>query len=198
MSPDATRGVLLLVTMLSVSAPGTVAGNGDNQGEALLLPSRELTRQYQQRLKAELEAAIGHAGPAGAINVCREKAPAIAAELSTASGAVVSRTALRVRNPANAPLPWQRDVLLSFQERMAAGEPADKLESLETPAGKGARYMKAIPMAPLCLTCHGSNLAEDVQAALRSMYPDDAATGFAIGDLRGAFSVVWPVREEAR
>lgn len=195
----AVGGVLLLMAACSALAPGIAAGNGDGTGEvdARLQESRELTRQFQQRLKAELEAAIAQGGPVGAIAVCREKAPAIAAELSAGSGARVSRTALRVRNPANAPQPWQRDVLLRFQDRMAAGEAADGLESLETPAGEGARYMKAIPTGPLCLTCHGSNLAADVQAALRGMYPEDAATGFAAGDLRGAFSIVWPAEGEA-
>lgn len=185
--------VAMLVTMCSALAPGIAAGNGDGTGEAdtRLQESRELTRQFQQRLKTELEAAIAQAGPVGAIGVCREKAPGIAAELSAASGASVSRTALRVRNPANAPQPWQREAMERFEQRMAAGEPAEKLELFETPAGQGARYMKAIPTGPLCLTCHGSHLAADVQSALREMYPQDAATGFAAGDLRGAFSVVW-------
>lgn len=191
--------VAMLVTMCSALAPGIAAGNGDGTGEAdpRLQQSRELTRQFQQRLKTELEAAIAQAGPVGAIGVCREKAPAIAAELSAASGASVSRTALRVRNPANAPQPWQREAMERFEQRMAAGEPAEKLELFETPAGQGARYMKAIPTGPLCLTCHGSHLAADVQSALREMYPQDAATGFAAGDLRGAFSVVWPAEGEA-
>jgi hypothetical protein len=191
--------VVMLVTMSSALAPGIAAGNGDGTGEvdARMQESRELTRQFQQRLKTELEAAIAQGGPVGAIAVCREKAPAIAAELSAASGASVSRTALRVRNPANAPQPWQREAMERFEQRMAAGEPVDKLELFETPDGQGARYMKAIPTGPLCLTCHGSNLAADVQSALRSMYPDDAATGFAVGDLRGAFSVVWPAEAEA-
>jgi hypothetical protein len=191
--------VVMLVTMSSALAPGIAAGNGDGTGEvdARMQESRELTRQFQQRLKTELEAAIAQGGPVGAIAVCREKAPAIAAELSAASGASVSRTALRVRNPANAPQPWQREAMERFEQRMAAGEPVDKLELFETPDGQGARYMKAIPTGPLCLTCHGSNLAADVQSALRSMYPEDAATGFAVGDLRGAFSVVWPAEAEA-
>ncbi len=194
-----TGVVLMLVAMASASMPGIASGNGDGDiatGDPRLLPSRDLTRQFQQRLKAELEAAIAQGGPVSTIGVCRERAPVIAKELSAASGALVSRTALRVRNRGNTPLPWQRDVLLRFQERMAAGEPADGLEWLETPAGEGARYMKAIPTGPLCLTCHGSDLAADVQAALRGTYPEDAATGFAVGDLRGAFSVVWPAEAE--
>lgn len=195
-----TGVVLMLVAMASGLVPAIAVGNGDGDMAAessRLTQGRELTRQFQQRLKAELQAAIAQGGPVGAIAACRERAPAIAAELSAASGALVSRTALRVRNPANAPLPWQRVVLLRFQERLAAGEAADGLESLETLPGKGGRYMKAIPTGPLCLTCHGSNLAADVQAALRSMYPEDAATGFSVGDLRGAFSVVWRAEAEA-
>lgn len=195
MPQNVTGVVLMLIAAISALAPGIAAGNGDAAADdARLRESRELTRQFQRRLQTELEAAIGRGGPVGAIGVCREQAPAIAEELSTSSGARVSRTALRVRNPANAPQPWQRDVLHRFQERMAAGEAADGLEHFETPAGEGARYMKAIPTGPLCLTCHGSNLGADVQAALRGMYPEDAATGFAVGDLRGAFSVVWPAK----
>jgi len=39
-----------------------------------------------------------------------------------------------------------------------------------------------------CLTCHGptESIPEDVRAALRERYPDDKATGYAVGDLRGA------------
>ncbi|MEZ5444885.1 MAG: DUF3365 domain-containing protein [Gammaproteobacteria bacterium] len=190
---------LMFAAVASALAPGIAAANGDGTGEvdARMQESRELTREFQQRLKTELEAAIAQGGPVGAIAVCRERAPRIAAELSAASGASISRTALRVRNPANAPQPWQREAMERFEQRMAAGEPADRLELFETPDGQGARYMKAIPTGPLCLTCHGSHLAADVQSALREMYPQDAATGFAAGDLRGAFSVVWPAEGEA-
>jgi hypothetical protein len=36
----------------------------------------------------------------------------------------------------------------------------------------------------VCLTCHGS-VGSDVAAALRERYPDDRATGYALGDFRG-------------
>jgi hypothetical protein len=38
---------------------------------------------------------------------------------------------------------------------------------------------------------HGDpdTFAPEVSQALQKLYPDDAATGFAIGDLRGAFRV---------
>jgi len=54
------------------------------------------------------------------------------------------------------------------------------------------RYMRAIPTDALCLTCHGKTLAPDLAAAIARNYPGDQATGFELGQLRGAFSVTWP------
>ena len=56
----------------------------------------------------------------------------------------------------------------------------------------GARFMAPIMTGPLCLTCHGAQLSPAVKAALAKDYPGDQATGFKAGDLRGAFSIVWP------
>ncbi len=53
-------------------------------------------------------------------------------------------------------------------------------------------YMRAIRInMPLCLQCHGmeEDLAPDVIEQLTKLYPDDTATGFSQGDLRGAFVV---------
>jgi hypothetical protein len=52
--------------------------------------------------------------------------------------------------------------------------------------------MRAIPTDALCLTCHGKTLAPDLAAAIARNYPGDQATGFELGQLRGAFSVTWP------
>jgi hypothetical protein len=47
--------------------------------------------------------------------------------------------------------------------------------------------MKAIPTAPLCLTCHGTAIEPRLQAELTALYPQDLATGYQAGELRGAF-----------
>jgi hypothetical protein len=52
--------------------------------------------------------------------------------------------------------------------------------------------MKAIVMQPQCLACHGQDLAEPVSAAIEERYPEDQATGFVAGELRGAFLIEWP------
>ena len=50
--------------------------------------------------------------------------------------------------------------------------------------------MKAIPTAAEpCLTCHGSSLQPELKAEILRLYPNDQATGFKPGELRGAFTV---------
>ncbi len=181
----------LLATALGVSG-------GVQAADAVpdwIVQSRALTDQLGSQLKAELTTAISQSGPTGAIDVCRTRAPEIAAQLSRESGARVSRTALRLRNPANAPDDLQRAVLEQFAADLETGKVPLPLEAAVEMNRGGQierRYMRAIPTDALCLTCHGTQLAPDVQAAISKAYPADQATGFATGQLRGAFSVIWP------
>jgi len=157
--------------------------------------SRELSMQLGKELKTELGAAIEKGGPVAAIEVCRSRAPAIAARLSAESGARVGRTALRVRNAGNAPDDLERAVLEQFAGDLAAGRVEGPLEAafeIKREGGIERHYMRAIPTEALCLTCHGDTLAPELAAAIARDYPGDQATGFKLGELRGAFRVVWP------
>ncbi|MBT8446210.1 MAG: DUF3365 domain-containing protein, partial [Gammaproteobacteria bacterium] len=156
-----------------------------------LAASRDAARQLGSELKTRLQSAMGTEGPVAAVSVCAEEAPAIAARLSAGIGADVGRTALKYRNPDNAPADWQADVLRSFAERLADGADPAALEFSATTDNGGFRYMKAILTAPACLACHGDVPAGPLADAIASSYPDDLATGFAAGELRGAFVVEW-------
>lgn len=154
--------------------------------------ARALSKAYGQRLRGALVEALKAGGPETAIAVCNTAAPALAAETSP-SGWSVGRTSLKVRNPDNAPDAWERSVLLDFDERVAQGADPKTLEHAETTTKDGEtvfRYMKAIPTGAPCLACHGSAVSASVQEKIAELYPDDEATGYAPGDLRGAFSLV--------
>jgi len=49
--------------------------------------------------------------------------------------------------------------------------------------------MKAIPIQPVCLACHGEKISPEVKAELDVQYPEDRARGFNLGDISGAFTV---------
>lgn len=149
----------------------------------------------QSELSTRLQAALAAGGPVTAIEVCKVEAPAIAARLST-DGWQVRRVGTRVRNPATGtPDAWERAGLERFARELAGGaQPASlSIATLDesAPGGARLRWMRPIVAAPLCLTCHGAATSQppELRAALRQAYPRDAATGYAAGELRGAFSV---------
>ena len=128
-------------------------------------------------------------GPQGAIGVCSSIAPALAAQLSEESGASVRRTALRARNRAAKADATEQRVMEGWANA-PLGEDG-KPRRWTAHEGDQYRYMRAIPTMPMCLACHGENIAPEVTAAIRANYPGDQATGFAPGQLRGAFSIRW-------
>lgn len=185
----------IAAALLLVSSPFTLAAGEPTPDTAWVEQSRELAMQLGGQLKGELTKAIAEGGPMAAINVCYLRAPEIAAQLSQASGARVGRTALRVRNPSNAPDDLERTVLEQFAADLGSGPIDRPLEAVfEIRRGDAVerRYMRAIPTDALCLTCHGKTIAPELAAAIARDYPKDQATGFEQGQLRGAFSVVWP------
>ena len=84
-------------------------------------------------------------------------------------------------------------VAKKFIADIKGGADAMKLEHAEVVEADGKktfRYMKPIMTAGQpCLACHGSELKLEVSAKIKELYPNDQATGFSAGDMRGAFTV---------
>lgn len=182
--------------LIGASGLASAPAHATDPNPAQLDEARQLTQGFMQRLAGELMAAINADGPVSAIGVCSTEAPGIAGALSTESGWAVGRTALKVRNPRNAPSVRERAVLMSFLERHAQGESYKTMESaavIEEGGHAYLHYMKAIPTQPLCLTCHGDTLDPELEQKTREVYPTDAAVGFKEGELRGAFTFVKPL-----
>ncbi|MBT3071568.1 DUF3365 domain-containing protein [Rhodomicrobium sp. Az07] len=168
----------------------------DEQSDALAAEARGIIAQFAEKLKSELTGAIKVDGPLKAIEVCHVAAPAIAAD-SSAGGWVVGRTALKLRNPNNAPDEWERSVLEDFDAARSKGADVTKLQRVQIVEKDGARtfrFMKAIPVAEMCLTCHGEVIKEPVREKLTELYPQDRATGYKEGDIRGAFTLSRPMQ----
>jgi hypothetical protein len=199
------RIILLLSFTIMISACGLesesaareepVAVKADSSEKSL---NEERTRAraaigtFATALQAELKNAMKHGGPVNAIGVCNTTATPITETVSLEQGLKLSRVSFKIRNPANAPEEWQKEVLESFENRRAAGEdPASLVWSdfAEVDGKQQFRFMKAIPTGALCLQCHGKNISPEVKAKLAELYPGDKAIGYSAGDIRGAFVV---------
>ncbi|HEV8647664.1 MAG TPA: DUF3365 domain-containing protein [Burkholderiales bacterium] len=161
----------------------------------LTVSARATASDLIQRLGALLKKEMAAGGPDNAIAVCRDTAPDLAGDLSRKTGARVSRVSLKTRNPLlGQPDPWEQRVLAEFDQQAAQGAKPETLERSEVvtePQGRFFRYLKAIPVQPLCLTCHGTtdSIPNPVKARLATDYPHDRATGYALGQIRGAVTI---------
>jgi hypothetical protein len=178
----------LLFTLSLAAAGAAAAGGADPDAEE----ARALVREFVGTLKPLLTSTLQERGPVEAIGVCAERAPAIADALSARSGWEVRRVSLQPRNRDRAePDAWEQAQLERFAERAAAGEAGPSLNHGAVVDGR-YRYMQAQPVDGVCLVCHGENLDPAVAAAIRSHYPQDSATGYRLGDIRGAISLRAP------
>jgi len=163
--------------------------------EVLLLEqARTVAASIPPKLMAVLQDEIAKGGPEGAIGVCREKAPKMAQQTAEKTGWNIRRVSLKNRNPKAVPDAWERAALLDFDQRNAAGESPGLLEKGEIVAegdAKAYRYISAIPTQKLCSSCHGKpeDMSEAVRAKLSELYPEDKATGYGSGEIRGALSI---------
>ncbi len=145
----------------------------------------ELLRPFKDNLQAALREGLSH-GPDQAIDVCRRKAPEIAKALEK-DGVRMGRTSHRLRNPGNTAPPWVAGILGTYVASAEARVP----RTVTLPGGRRG-YTEPITTAPICLTCHGENVAPEVARRIAENYPQDQATGFREGDLRGLFWVEYP------
>lgn len=146
------------------------------------------------KLMAALNTAIQASGPADAIDVCKEAAPRMARAASEQSGWQIKRVSLGNRNPKATPDAWERKTLEEFDRKQKAGVAPAKLERWEVVTDNGQavrRYMRALPTQPLCIQCHGTpdQLGAGVAQRLQQLYPHDRATGYAVGQIRGAMTL---------
>jgi len=184
---------ILLSLSLGILTLSCFAGQqNDSDTEAEITRAKGAIKQFAGALQTELKTAMQAGGPVAAIGVCNTQAMPITAQVAAEHGMQLSRVSLKNRNPANAPNEWQLTVLESFDRQKAAGKDITKLawsETVNTDNGQEFRFMKAIPTGGLCLKCHGSKLAPEVSQVLADLYPQDLATGYSEGDIRGAFVV---------
>ena len=185
----------LLTALLAAALAAPVFAADD---AALLDEARKVATSIPPKLLKVLDEEIKKGGPENAIEVCRERAPKMAAAASAETGWGIRRVSLKNRNPKAVPDAWERSVLEDFDKRTAAGEKPTSLEKGEVVAEgdkKVYRYMKALPTQDLCLSCHGTadRITPAVKAKLDALYPEDKAVGYGAAEIRGAITLKKPL-----
>ena len=167
------------------------AGSAEHVDDDTSAAGAAALEPYKKALMTALKEGMA-GGTANAVQVCRVEAPELAGRYSTPT-IRLGRSSHRLRNPDNAPPDWLESVLTRYLDNPDAREP------VSVDLGGGASgYAEPIVTQPLCLACHGPAPAPELAAEISRLYPDDRATGFEVGDLRGVFWVEFVPRDSAQ
>jgi Protein of unknown function (DUF3365) len=189
---------LLMPVLMPVLMPALTA-SAQELPKPALDEARKASTELVMSVRSELLKAIEASGPLRAIVVCKYTVPEIASAISRKYGARVTRISLNPRNPAlgwgDA---WEQKVLMAFEERVAKGEAAEGMDHAEVtaePSGRFVRYMRALPVLPACMHCHGpaEQISEPIRNQLAHDYPHDRAVGALLGKVRGAVTFKKPL-----
>ncbi|MDF1823512.1 MAG: DUF3365 domain-containing protein [Verrucomicrobiales bacterium] len=173
------------------SGSGSLPVLSESKRKECMERGEEASSALMLNLGKQLKASMAGGDLMAAIAVCQSAAqPITSATGETFQGLSVSRTSLRVRNSdANRPDATDREILTQWARLSAQSQ--DIEPGIVQVSGTTVRYYRPVFVQEACLKCHGpvEFIEKDVRDFLAEAYPDDEATGYEEGDLRGAFRV---------
>lgn len=153
---------------------------------------KEIAQLSFKTLSGELKSQIVEGGPIHAIPFCNEQAIPLTDSLASSYNAKIERVAVDYRNPRNRAVGFDTDVYMSYSAQLSDGKMVKpKLHSNED--GQTVFYAPIVLKAQ-CVVCHGEpieEISEETLVKISELYPDDLATGFSEGDLRGLWKITF-------
>ncbi|HBS04662.1 MAG TPA: hypothetical protein DEA96_06845 [Leptospiraceae bacterium] len=159
---------------------------------SVLEPSPEVQQSldrfmaFKGDLQKRLIGAIQEKGAPYAIQVCSVASPEMEQKHSEDAWKIY-RVSDKPRNPDHRANEFEAVVIEMWKQRLKNQEP---LQPVHFRTEKEEYVMSPIPVqAALCLQCHGGvkEIKPQTRNAIEAAYPDDEATGYSLGELRGAF-----------
>lgn len=162
--------------------------------EAQLVNMRSTSVDFMKELKGILIEQIQTGGVVQAVTVCSDTAQVISNDFGRERGVFIKRVSLKNRNEINYPDDFEKRALGEFESLHNNNALNNETEFAEiTTEGnfRYLRYLKPIIIQAECLNCHGneSQMMPEVINLITQKYPEDKATGYKTGDLRGAISI---------
>ena len=182
-----------VITILVASGCGTALSTSEEK--AVLEQGASMADASFKALSAKLQQAMKEGGPAHAVEFCSLNALSIVDSLSAAKEAHIRRTSDRVRAPHDMPDAEEARIMQALLAEWDAGGKTPNVPARVVVQGDSIAYYQPIFISsPACLKCHGTpgeSLDAAALAVIDERYPDDQATGYALGDLRGMWSMRW-------
>ena len=185
-----TTIILFVALILSASCSSEEEKELQALMEEFTEVGHKITKVSFASWSGNLKAAMTTGGPENAIKYCNVNAQPLTDSLSKVFNARIKRTSLKLRNPLNRPDSLEAYMLDLYAQIQKMQKPmvGKTLLSKENEV----RYFAPIIIKAQCLLCHGTvgrEVAEETYALIKNYYPDDQATGYGEGQLRGIWSI---------
>lgn len=193
-------GLLIIFVSLTFSAfraPFFALNNsnlpvaGDSLNQDLHQIGQSIVKEGFQVLGSQLRQAIEKGGVPYALSFCNVKALPLTDSVARKHQIHLKRVSDKNRNPENA----ANEQELLVMELMRKAGTGKKMEMTLYDENGTATYYAPIILGAPCLQCHGtpgSNITNENMEIIKKLYPNDKATGYNQGELRG----LWVVRFE--
>lgn len=184
--------IIILTALSTLTLLANPHENNKETLESVIKTGQQVSTTLLQTLGKNLKKEMKAKGPVAAATFCTTKAYALTEGVDKSYGKEVSvkRISLQERNPANRAKGSEKKILEAMQELSSNNVqlPAYFIERVDKNTYK---YYKPLSInKQVCLKCHG-DVSKNPKLAnyLQTTYPHDKATGYKMGDLRGAVVV---------
>jgi hypothetical protein len=160
--------------------------------EAYLIKGKEISKESFNALSGKLKEQLQKGGVIQAIPFCNSKALPITQELSENYNVSIKRTSNKIRNIKNNSTTRELEVVEKF---ITLKENNKKLAPIiEVDKNDKVHFYTPIIIKNNCLLCHGKvgqELSVKNDSIIKLLYPNDKATNYKEGDVRGIWSITF-------
>jgi hypothetical protein len=185
-----------IIACLVISCSGPAPKNTlstDDQAK-YITEGKKIAMFSAKALTGKVIHALEAGGVEHAVEYCNLQASPLIDSLSKSYQARIFRVSDKYRNPANKPDSLDMSILSIYRNQVKEGQ--ELQPHLEVSGDQVIYYAPILILNPVCLQCHGepgSTMEQSSRDFIKSKYPDDKATGYKLGDLRGVWKIMFNV-----
>jgi hypothetical protein len=171
------------------------AGLSAEAQNVALQHGKAIVAETSSLLSSNLQAAIQQGGVSNALPFCSLAASPLTAGMAGKHGVTIRRITHKPRNPAGRADATESAILQQFEAALNGRNPPPSFVTNFT-ASTASFFAPIMLNNELCLKCHGEagkDISTENVAVIHRLYPQDEATGFKLGQLRGAWRIDIPL-----
>lgn len=164
----------------------------DSLSSILIKRGNDIAQKAGLSLQKALKEAIQEGGLEYAIEFCNVEALPITDSVSKTESVEIKRLAKKYRNPHNETDSVESEIYKTYILDWLSGKPLRP--NVIPNENNHPVYYNPIYVGALCLNCHGevgTNINPGLAAVIEELYPEDKATNFKQGQLRGMWAITF-------